>query len=206
MSRRFGYLALAAFVLSALVHVLTFFPHAAIVSGAVWLLHVGLFVFWFPMVILGSLWQYRLCNRLLGSGDYESRSRARTDAAWRMVRLVPFAARCVVVFLFAYTFVNFALFVAQGDAGTASAVDGQYFLYERGVRSSITEREYVRIRSRQVRGFSGHWMLFYFVPALFFIHVLPGVRREVRRVGVEDPGPPNRRLQPGEGAERETEE
>lgn len=64
---------------------------------------------------------------------------------------------------FFYAFVNFFLFMMDGDSmATAAIRNGQFILESRGqfIRN-ITEVEYYHYKAAMVRGFSGHWMLFY---------------------------------------------
>jgi hypothetical protein len=76
-----------------------------------------------------------------------------------------------------YALINFVLFlgicVVKGEMRVWEK-EGQY--YRKG--SSIEEREitreaYVKHKLREVRGFSGHWMLFFSWPALFFLNLRP---------------------------------
>jgi hypothetical protein len=76
-----------------------------------------------------------------------------------------------------YALINFVLFlgicVVKGEMRVWEK-EGQY--YRKG--SSIEEREitreaYVKHKLREVRGFSGHWMLFFSWPALFILNLRP---------------------------------
>jgi len=77
----------------------------------------------------------------------------------------------------AYALINFALFLGISVANGQMRVwekDGVY--HARGWKSAdreISEAEYRQHKVRVLRGFSGHWMLFFALPALFFLQLKP---------------------------------
>jgi hypothetical protein len=82
---------------------------------------------------------------------------------------MPRWARYTVKAFFAYAFINFALFFFLSRGGTPDVRDGKYVLHNHGnVIRELSEDEYELQTAYVVRGFSGHWMIFYLVPALFF--------------------------------------
>jgi hypothetical protein len=73
---------------------------------------------------------------------------------WRdVVAVVPLWAKTLVVFFMAYAVVNFVL----------------SFVLSEGVANpgELSEQEYHLQLAYVLRGFSGHWMLFYFLPAVY---------------------------------------
>jgi hypothetical protein len=62
--------------------------------------------------------------------------------------------------LFVYAVVNFALFFLQ-VSGTPSVRGSQYIVNNHGHVREISEEEYHHLRAMEIRGFSGHWMVFY---------------------------------------------
>ena len=70
---------------------------------------------------------------------------------------------------FAYALINFALFFFLSKGGVPDVRDGKYVLHNHGqVIRELSEDEYELQKAYVVRGFSGHWMVFYLVPALVF--------------------------------------
>jgi hypothetical protein len=66
--------------------------------------------------------------------------------------------------------VNFIFLAATTEAGSASIEGGKYVLTEHGkLVRELTEPEYTDFRAKQVRAFSGHWLVFYFVPFAYFM-------------------------------------
>ncbi len=115
----------------------------------VWLLHAGIFVVFIPYVFSNSRREDRKSRDLLAA--------------------LPRWARRAVIFLFGYMFINFAIFIFRASGGNPAMENGKYLLKSHGrVIREITREEYTALRANIVRGFSGHWMLFYFVPFGYF--------------------------------------
>lgn len=148
----FGWLAWLGLLASLAVHLSTFFPGGASAEWPGWfVLHLGVFVVFFPAVLM-------LARRGL-----------RKDFSW----LSP-PARTLLLLAFLYTFVNFGLFMARSLDGSPATVDGRRVLKQRGsTLRELPEPEYEYRQRLIVRGFSGHWMFFY----LFSILVLTSRRR-----------------------------
>jgi hypothetical protein len=144
VSALFALLAWLGFAASLVVHVSTFFPAVGIEDrSAIWALHVGVFVVCLPMIV--SL-------KKRGRPGIEL-----TRSAWALVAV-----------FFVYALVNFALFMQRAPAKPPAIQQGQWVVYENGQRRVLTASQAAEIRRLEVRGFSGHWMLFYVLPALYF--------------------------------------
>jgi hypothetical protein len=62
------------------------------------------------------------------------------------------------------------VFISGTEGGSPTIQDGKYLLLDHGkLIREITAGEYAAFRANQVRGFSGHWLIFYFVPAAYFL-------------------------------------
>jgi hypothetical protein len=143
-------LAILGLVASAAAHFATFFGvDAREVFAPVLLLHVGIFVVWIPAVVL---------QRRGAPADSEG------NRSGGVSEVFPHAPRWMQVLtgvLFAYAIVNFItfIFLIRGGGSPTKRGDGT-FTADKG-RRVITEAEYRRLRAYEVRGFSGHWMMFY---------------------------------------------
>jgi hypothetical protein len=153
--------ALAGFVASLVVHLGTYFTdHARSDSPAVYLLHVFCIAMCFLMLPFTRRMEKLWGRRATFDKDYGGRKGQR-----------------IISVLFAYAFINFALFVGISAANGQMRVwekDGVY--HARGWKSGdreISEVEYRQHQVRALRGFSGHWLLFFALPALFFLHLKP---------------------------------
>ena len=145
-------LALAGFALSLWVHISALrgidlsrqYPQ-------VWALHAGVFVVFLSMVFAS--------RRVLG--------RKPTLRQWRELLPRSVGLLCAAVML--YALVNFFVGALSMQSGTPDVVDGQYVMQDHGhVVRTISAEQYEAARASELRMFSGHWMIFYFVPFAFF--------------------------------------
>ena len=67
-----------------------------------------------------------------------------------------------ILVFFIYTPINFFLFMSETQGGVASQEgDGRYILHNKGeLIRELSEAEYLGLRANELRGFSGHWLLF----------------------------------------------
>jgi len=113
--------------------ILSFWVHFGAVMGRrvapesfFWLLHIGIFVVWFPAVLIAK---QRVGN--LNRKDF-----------WKVcLSDLPDWVRYLLYGFFAYAFINFTYFFVEAPTGHTSPGDTPAIVW---------------------RGFSGHWMLFYF--------------------------------------------
>lgn len=148
----FAALALLGFLLALAAHL-------AALSGVdvqtrfpgVWLLHAGIFVVFLPMLFAS--------NRASGRRVTFEQVRAAVPG-WVLV---------AGALLFAYAMLNFMLFMQAAEGGSPDLRDGGFVLQNHGrVIRQLSAAEYVALRANEVRGFSGHWLVFYFVPFAYF--------------------------------------
>jgi hypothetical protein len=127
------------------VDVLQRYPEAS-------LLHLGCFVVFIPLLF--SLWSD---NRLGGRIDEMFTDHPRW-VLWLLIAVAIYAA------------VNFVLFFLLTGGGTAEMRNGEFVLLSHGkLIRHLTEAEYHLQRIYVARGFSGHWLVFYLFPALYFL-------------------------------------
>lgn len=151
MKRSIGWIALGGFIISLAVHA------AAIVGTDVqehlpfiWILHVGMFVVFVPMVLA-------------------VRKQPQRGNIMALLGTFPPWARILTPLLFVYVIVNFGIFMIGSADGTPALREGRYVLQRRGeVLREISATEFHERNAAVLRGFSGHWLLFYFVPLVFF--------------------------------------
>jgi hypothetical protein len=140
--------AAIGFILSLVVHVGTFFGHGSMQSAG--LLHVLIFPLFIPMVVI--------LNR-----------RGENDLGL-LARKLPRWAQILGATTMAYAALNFGLFFLHASEGSPRREgDGSYVLADHGrMVRPITADEFAYHKALEARGFSGHWMVFYLVPALYF--------------------------------------
>ena len=117
--------------------VLAYFPW-------VWLLHIGIFVGVIPLIgkDLKEVW----------------RKFFLPGPSWARYSIIAFAV---------YAPINFLLFLALSKGGSPDIRNGVYVLHNHGtIIKVLTEQEYHRQQAYGLRGFSGHWMIFYLLPTL----------------------------------------
>ena len=148
------------FTVAALVHFGSYVGHTIRPENPLfWLLHIGIFPLFLVMVLRLRAWQ---TSR---RGMFGFR---RAQLRWReLLAYVPVWVPPLVVLLFAYVMVNFLLATSHLPSGGGPAVE------------SPADAIYT------VRAFSGHWLIFYALPTLFFTFVPPDARpAEVARDAV----------------------
>jgi len=151
MSAVFAGLALGGFILALAAHVASLYGvDVQSLVPAVWALHVGIFIVFVPMI-------------------FQQRSSDFASDRFAMFRGLPLWASATIAALFAYAFLNFFLPFGSGMDGSPSIRDGAFVLEQKGrLVREISETEYHARCAAVLRGFSGHWLLFYFVPFTHF--------------------------------------
>jgi hypothetical protein len=153
MNKLFGGAALIGFVCALAVHLLTFGESRLQpeLSG-IWILHVGLFFVFVPMIFSVR----RRFGQKLTHHD--------------LLSLLPVWATRLVAIVFVYVIVNFALFALNIRGGSPGVHAGAFVIQDHGrVIQEISESQYRQLQAYVIRGFSGHWLVFYLVPALYFL-------------------------------------
>ena len=138
-----GILSISGFILALLVHLLTFFGiEASDYVRGVWLLHLGIFAVGIPIIIIQK-------------SEKNYREMFHDHSKW---------VQALTVIFTVYTLANFIFFIYWSSEGSPVVENGHYFLQNHGkfIRT-ITENEYYWERAYILRGFSGHWMMFYFI-------------------------------------------
>jgi hypothetical protein len=147
--------------LTALLGLLASFAvHVAALCGVdvqarwpfVWVLHLGLFLVFFPFVIS--------CRKRLGPRPSLAELRA----------IFPHWIVVLAMVILAYAVLNFVLFIMATQGGNPDIRDGKHVLLNHGkLVRELTASEYSALRANEVRGFSGHWLVFYFIPFAYFM-------------------------------------
>jgi hypothetical protein len=133
-------------IVSGIVHFGSYIGHTIRPENPLfWLLHVGIFPLFFALVFRMRAWQ----TSRRGIFGFP-----RAQLRWReLIAYVPVWVPPLVVLLFAYVMVNFFLATSHlPPRGTALAESPAEAIYT-------------------VRAFSGHWLVFYALPTLFFTFV-----------------------------------
>ena len=152
MNTLFAWTALTGFILALAAHI------AAIcgvdVGGRypfVWGLHFGVFIVFIPI--------FFSMKRTFGAKPTMAQIRDEFPR-WVVV---------LGICMMAYTLVNFLLFALNTAGGSPSIKDGKYLLLNHGTLiREISESEYRQFMANIARGFSGHWLFFYFFSFAWF--------------------------------------
>jgi hypothetical protein len=153
LERALGFAALAGFLVSLCVHVAALFGVVALIQMQwIWWLHVGIFVVFFPFVM-----NYR-------------KAFPKKPGLAELRASFPDWVVALGLCAFVYALVNFALFLGKTGGGNPMLRDGQYLLMSHGrLIRELSSSEYNALKVNEVRGFSGHWLLFYFMPMAYFL-------------------------------------
>ena len=141
------------FCLSFIVHVLALLGVNVLAKVPyLWLLHAGVFAVSIPAAISS--------RKIFGANPSFSAIRA-VFPAWVV------ALGAVV---FTYTLLNFSLFVLATDGGSPSMQNGKFVLQSHGrfIRE-LSFAQYTAFKANEVRGISGHWLVFYFISFVYFM-------------------------------------
>jgi hypothetical protein len=153
MKRILGVASLLGFAAALIVHI------AALMGidvsenfPAVWGLHAGIFVVFIPFVF------------------FSRKSLSPKPTFAQICAAFPMWVVGLGICVFAYALANFALFILKTEGGNPSIVDGKFVLMNHGTLiRELTAVEYSTFKANEVRGFSGHWLVFYFVPFAYFM-------------------------------------
>jgi hypothetical protein len=177
----FGLMSLTAFVASVGVHVASFVPGAPVSVDRGVILHVAAMALCFVMIGHAAAAASRAKARGYDPKQFEE----------ELPGLVPTAVRAVVVVLFVYALVNFAVFMARNE-GKPRIENGEHVLkYKSHFVRTLTAEEYELQRRWEVRGPSGHWMFFTLIPTVYFLVVFPRARAVVLAAPETHPPSPN---------------
>lgn len=160
LKKIFFYLAVAGWVLSLTVHLLSVVDiDAREQLPFIWLLHVGIFVVWIPSIL-----ELRKNKELAKAKETKLSS---NEIQKILFKNIPRPVKLIGLIGFVYAIINFALF-AFNQSGTPVIKNGEYSLESHGqFIKNITEQEYHHYKAMGIRGFSGHWIAFYGLAALF---------------------------------------
>jgi hypothetical protein len=170
-------LAILGFTASLAVHLSTYLGAPPVGIGQVWPLHIGVFLVFIPVVLA----QPRNAKTAAAEGPRGAPEQFAYAPGWM---------RAVLGCCFVYAIVNFLIFlcIAPGRDETISFHDGRYAVLRRGeVVREATEEENHRQEATIARGFSGHWMLFYW---LGVVGIYDGLRRRRAEEAARLQGPP----------------
>ncbi|MCK5845188.1 MAG: hypothetical protein KAG97_10805, partial [Victivallales bacterium] len=156
------------FCVSAVIHFSTYFASSLFISKMdnVWLLHILIFPPFVAAIFLSRKWG--------SSSNDDDGQDLITNNAPKWLRLL--SGTC-----FAYALVNFILFmIFSGGGGPGIDNDGKYVMESHGrTLKVITRQEYKDAQALVVRGFSGHWLLFYSASVLMLVGVAELRRRKL---------------------------
>lgn len=145
MNKQLAVIAALGFCVASSVHLLTYASVDVFdLYPSAWLLHIVCFVVF--LLMLGSI--------------PTSKENFGEMPAWS--RWLIFAAMI-------YAGVNFGLFFHNSKQGQPDIRNGHFVLHDHGtIIRELSAEEYHVQMAYVARGFSGHWMLFFLVPALYF--------------------------------------
>ncbi len=152
------YLAASGFVAALVVHLLTvlgvnyFAEH-----NATFVLHFLIFIPFIGMIIHSR----------------EGTSTAGKTAYFKdLLKGIPKSMKALAIGVFIYAGINFMFSVTLLSEGSPVIQEGNLVLLDHGryVRD-ISEAEFYALKRAGLRAFSGHWLVFFLIPALYFKYV-----------------------------------
>ncbi len=173
MKKYLFYFAAFGWALSLLIHLLALADIDVTESVPfVWLLHLGIFVVWLPVLL-----ELRK-EQDLQNGSFKNRMNPAIFLK-AVFKGTPTLLVIIAVAGFFYAMINFLLFM-QSQTGVPTLKEGQYVLSNHGqLIKTLTEAEYHHYKANEVRGFSGHWIAFYGIAtAVLFRFIRPVDQKE----------------------------
>lgn len=178
MKKFLFYFALTGWTLGLTVHLLSLADIDVTEKAPfIWLLHIGIFIVWIPVVL-----DLKDNEELQVYKESGTPNRMDPIKFYKIVfKETPTWMSIIAIGGFFYAFINFMLFVSS-QTGTPEIKDGQYILQDHGqLIKTITLQEYHHYKANEVRGFSGHWILFYGV-ATALLYKFIGQKTEVETI------------------------
>ena len=154
------YFAFTGFICAVIVHILSLANiDVNETLPFVWLLHIGIFIVWIPTVF-----------DLRNSPDLKDLQQKKTLGFSNPIQVLkiffkgaPNWLPFIILLLGLYAFLNFFRSFLT-ETGTPDFENGQYVLKNHGqLIKVLTAQEYHYHKANLLRGFSGHWILFYSV-------------------------------------------
>jgi len=177
-------IGVCATVASLLIHLSTFLPYLDVSMGQVFCMH------YVAIILSGSIFFSARNFMKSDKGSYDPQS--IIDTFGSALKAIPTPVLVMVAFFFFYAFINFFVFIGLMEGGSPSARDGIYYLHNHGQKiRDLTFTEYKRFLVYEVRGFSGHWIVFTLIPTIFYFY-----RDGILNAISGNKGPDNKSLQP----------
>lgn len=173
MIKVFKYISLFSFIGSLVIHLLTFFPNIEISMGRVFYMHLIVLITFASM-----LFSYK---KFRNSEEGNNTIFNRLDSSLKTIKAIPIPFVLIGGFFLIYASINFQLFWGSMEGGSPTFDNGSYYLHNHGTKiRDLTEYEYLRFQAYEVRGFSGHWMIFSLIPTIFYFNIAR-IRNATRR-------------------------
>lgn len=182
MPKACGIAALLILASSVLFHFATYIPTISVSMQMAWPLHLATMAVFATMVFSLVAQQKRQPKKAAKGlfGSWRAANQQNKEFQSKLLRCVPLGLRIACGTAFIYAFINFMLFIALMEGGSPSVKNGKYILHSHGHKiRDITKEEYQRFRAYEVRGFSGHWIIFSIVPMTYFLTVHPRLSRVI---------------------------
>lgn len=166
LAKLLGHFSLAVFLASLGLHVAGYVPGAPLaLDWAKWM-HFAVFACFLAMAAHGAALQRAIRRRVRDEEAVEPWFEAQVPR-WVWGVGGPF---------FVYVLAS-AVFYFATHEGQAHVVDGKFALTSHGrVIREVSEPEFRDAQRLEVRGVSGHWMLFTAIPAAYFLVISPRAR------------------------------
>jgi len=152
------------FIVALLGLVLSLIAHGFAIFGIdilntvpyLWVLHIGIFVVFFPAII-----QVKRRAKLKNTSLFNLGFVKPLD----IINVMPKPVVIMSGIFFLYAVMNFAIFVITSEGKVPGVINEKLVIYSADKRKvkEVTPEEYNRLEANIVRGFSGHWMFFYCV-------------------------------------------
>jgi hypothetical protein len=169
--------SLALLALSLIIHFSTYGPLQIFTMDNVWVMHVAVLVVFGVMIFIAKKFKNEK-KREQGQkyvdwfrDNLNSQLMGRNNL---MINAIPGRLFFLGIVTVIYVFANFINCMIGMEFGGPHIENGQYLLKNHGnIIRVLSETEFIKMKAYELRLFSGHWLIFSYVPTLFFSYVYP---------------------------------
>jgi hypothetical protein len=176
MAKICGIAALVVFALSVFAHITTFVPSIPISMQVAGPIHLAAMAVFAAMIFSLTALQKREPRKPAEGlfAKWIEASQQNKDFQIKLFTCAPLPLSILCASIFMYVMIIFILSSGLMEGGAPAITDGRSVLQNHGKKiRDVSKEEYQRFQAYEVRRFSGLWMIFSIIPAVYFLIVHP---------------------------------
>lgn len=167
-------------MMSLAIHFSTYIPVEIFTINSVWMMHVAVIAVFGAMIFIAKKFKNEI-KREPGKkyvGWFRKNMQLQFMNNNKLVfDTIPESLYFLGIVALIYVFINFATCMFGMELGGPQIENGQFLLknHDKVIRA-LTETEFHKMKAYELRLFSGHWIIFSYIPTLFFTYVYPSTQ------------------------------